>query len=134
MADRSIQIERVAAQTSDPGFVEIMFARSPGEASRCCSLLEDHGVPARVEAHHEDAEDTGVPVLVPAECLEQAAELLAMRAQDDEEEGDEEETVGDVDDELDELDEPDELDDDDDIDMELDDNCADSDEFMDDDD
>jgi len=133
MVDKAIQIERAVVQTDEADFVEIMFARSPCEASKCCSLLEDHGVPARVEAHHEEAEDAGVPVLVPAECLEQAAELLAMRAQDDEEDDEEEEeaTIEDVDDELDE---PDELDDDDDIDMEIDDNCADDDEFIDDDD
>ena len=98
-------------RTAEAEFVEVMFAKSSDEASQCRTLLEDRGISARVRFDGGDVRDTGVPVLVPADCLDDAAELLAMRVQDDDEENGEDLT--DVDSDDDDDDEDDDLDDDD---------------------
>ncbi len=98
-------------RTAEAEFVEVMFAKSPDEACECCTLLEDRGISARVNFDGGNVRDTGVPVLVPADRLDDAAELLAMRVQDDDEEdGDD---LGDADPADDEDDEDDDFDDDD---------------------
>lgn len=87
MGDQGVEFGGNAVQrTSEAEFVEVMFAKSSDEASRCCALLEDKGIPARVRFDGGNVRDTGVPVLVPADCLDDAAELLAARVQDDDEE------------------------------------------------
>ncbi len=98
-------------RTAEAEFVEVMFAKSSDEASQCRTLLEDRGIAARVRFDGGDVRDTGVPVLVPADCLDDAAELLAMRVQDDDEENGEDLT--DVDSDDDDNDVDDDLDDDD---------------------
>ncbi len=98
-------------RTAEAEFVEVMFAKSSDEASQCRTLLEDRGISARVRFDGGDVRDTGVPVLVPADCLDDAAELLAMRVQDDDEVDGEDLT--DVDSDDDDDDEDDDLDDDD---------------------
>ena len=104
-------------RTAEAEFVEVMFAKSSDEASQCRTLLEDRGIAARVRFDGGNVRDSGVPVLVPADCLDDAAELLAMRVQDDDEEDGEDLT--DVDSDDDDDDDDDDLDDGDDEDAEF---------------
>ena len=123
MGDQGVEFGGNAAQrTAEAEYVEAMFAKTPDEASSCCALLENRGIPARVEIDGENARDTGVPVLVPADRLDDAAELLAARAQDDDDE--DMDDFGDLD--------PD--DDDDDDDDDFDDDQDEDDDYIDDDD
>lgn len=122
MSDEGVEFRGDAVQRAAKAeFVEVMFAKSSAEASSCCSLLESHNIPARIALEGGDIRDTGVPILVPTDTLDDAAELLAMRAQDDDEE--DVDGLGDLESE----------DDEDDDDFDDDDDDEDDDEFMDDD-
>jgi len=118
-------------------FVSAVVARSPEEAQRYRDLLEDHGIPALIEAENEGAGAEppvprslrqGIPVLVPEALLDEASEVIADREnldefelaeeedQEDEEEDDDELGMGQIE-EADDL-EPAEFEEDDELDEE----------------
>jgi hypothetical protein len=114
MVEEGLDSGNALDRTENGQFVEVMFAKSTDQASVCCDFLEQQQIPARLEPAAVSARSSGVAVLVPADRLVEASELLASLAHDEEEEvGDED--VDDVDDELDgeddDLDEDDEDDD-----------------------
>ena len=90
-------------------YVPVIFARSPIQADDFTTALEDHGIPTLIEL--DVAGDSPlrlltrrVPVLVPAEMLEEASEMIARLEQriiagfDDAELDDEDEKEADLDD------------------------------------
>jgi hypothetical protein len=123
MADEGIGSGNIVHETEDDNFVEVMFAKSMDEAADCRRLLQERSIPARVEVDSEIAKRCGIAVLVPADRLLEASELLASKAQDDdyefEEEEEEEDEEKEVDD--DEYEDDDYEDDDDDFEEEEDD-------------
>lgn len=123
MVDEDIGPENTIERTGDESFVEVMFAKSLDEAAGCRTLLLERRIPARVEVDSEIAKRCGIAVLVPADRLIEASELLASRAQDEDgdfddyEEEEDDEDLDDFDDEDQEDEEPE--DDDDDFEEEL---------------
>ncbi|MCH7604337.1 MAG: hypothetical protein IIB54_16405 [Planctomycetes bacterium] len=104
-------------------YVPVIFARNPIQADDFTTALEENGIPTLIEL--DVAGDSPlrlltrrVPVLVPAEMLEEASEMIARLEQriiagfDDDELDDEDEKEDDLDDDDDE-DDDDEDDDDD---------------------
>lgn len=69
----------------DPTMVAAMFAGTLNEAERCCELLREHGIPAMVgdEADGPRSRAVGIPLLVPEPMLDNAAEILAARPEND---------------------------------------------------
>lgn len=77
-------------------FVPVVMARSTDEAEQYCELLSDHDIPALVGSNKVDSPANngklasgcgvtrGVPVLVPAELLDEAGQIIADREDVDE--------------------------------------------------
>ncbi|MFH1417378.1 MAG: hypothetical protein ABII12_03720 [Planctomycetota bacterium] len=133
MADEGVGSRDLVKQIESDGFVEVMFTKSMSEATDCRRLLLARQIPAEVEADPNVSRQCGIAVLVPANRVVEASELLAARAQDnhsfdddyveiddldgdddfdDDDDDDEEEFADDYDDDLD--DDDDNLEDDDD--------------------
>jgi hypothetical protein len=125
MVDEGLGSGDTLEKTEDNGFVEVMFAKSLNEATGCHSLLQERQIPARVEVDSAVAKRCGIAVLVPADRLIEASELLASRALDQGEDFDEYEDEDDE--ELDDDFDDDDYDDDDYEDEELDDDELDDD-------
>lgn len=116
MADQGMGSGNLTYEAEPTAFVEVMFAKSVQEAEDCCVLLEEREIPARFERASGFASSLGVPVLVPPSLLIEASEVLAFRAEDDDDGGDDFEEDGDEDADDDDDDEFDFDDDDDDED------------------
>lgn len=122
MVDEDVGPENTIERTGDESFVEVMFAKSLDEAAGCRTLLLERRIPARVEVDSEIAKRCGIAVLVPADRLIEASELLASRAQDEDEDFDdfeEDDDDEDLDDFDDEDQEDEEFEDDDDFEEDL---------------
>ncbi len=132
MADEGVGSRDLVEKIESEGFVEVMFTRSMSEATDCRSLLLNRQIPAEVESDPKVSSQCGVAVLVPADRLIEASELLAVRAQDNEDLDDDSDEVDDLDDDEDFDD--DGIPDDDDFDDDFDDELGDEDNFEDDDD
>lgn len=96
-------------EQGNTAFVEVLFARTPDEAADCRHLLEARGIPARVESGTQDGRHGDIAVLVAADRLVDASELLT--SQDQAEDSDEDCEMGK--DDADNLEEDDDEDDDD---------------------
>lgn len=125
MADESLGSGKVLEKTGDTAFVEVMFAKSLIEAADCKTLLQSHDIPAQVEIDSQVAKRCGIAILVPSDRLIEASELLASRAEEDEdfddyEDDDEEEDEEFDDDDYDDDDYEDEEVEDDDLDDDFD--------------
>ncbi|MEE8170914.1 MAG: hypothetical protein V3T70_10235 [Phycisphaerae bacterium] len=57
-------------------YVAVMFATNHGEAEVCRSVLDEHGIPARIEPDAADRRTPGISVLVPSDYLVDASGLL----------------------------------------------------------
>lgn len=121
MVDEGVGSRDLVKQIESGGFVEVMFTKSMSEATDCRRLLLARQIPAEVEADPNVSKQCGIAVLVPANRVVEASELLASRAQDKDDLADDYEVDND-------------LDDDDDYDDDEDDDEEDEDEFADDDD
>jgi hypothetical protein len=118
MIEEKTGCSNTRGQADELHYVEVMFARTADEASSCCSLLQDHRIPSRT-AGGPEIDDRGVAVLVPDMYQDDALEILAMRAQDDDAQDDEETEEGDDDfEDDDDEDDHDDFEDDDDEDEE----------------
>ena len=90
----------------ETAFVEVMFARSTREATTCCDFLKEHQIPARIsDCDIDEIRDRGLPILVPGHRFVCATEVLAFRAQDDDEDDDGQ--VDETDEKLDDADDED---------------------------
>ncbi len=100
MVDEGIGSGGLLQKVEQVSFVEVMFAKSLDEADGCRSFLLERQIPARLEMDPNVAKRCGIAVLVPADRLIEASELLASKAQDDDdfEEFDDEDDEEDVDD------------------------------------
>ncbi len=134
MMDETMGIANTVKCAEETDFVEVMFARNTQEAKDCIQFLLENQVPSRLESERGKQAEYGVAVLVPSDRMIEATELLAARAQleDEDEEGEDEELDDDLDDDLD--DEDDDFEDDDDDDLEDDDDDLDDDEEVEEDD
>lgn len=121
MVDQKVGTNEAVDALDETQFVEVMFARNDEEAAACCSLLGENQIAARQSRTGVADDDRGVAILVPETNQDEALELLALRAQDDD--GDEDE-FEDGDDEFDDDDDDDD-DFDDDVDDDEDDDLAD---------
>lgn len=113
--DERVGISESLKHLAEDQYVEVMFARTQEEAQRCRELLEGHAIPARVERPDPAAQVSGVSVLVPSDHLDDASEILALEAQEEDEEFDDG-VFDDADDDEYEDDDDDDFDDDDDDD------------------
>ncbi len=119
MLKRVVGAKQEQDDRTEPGFVEAMFARTRGEAEDGVDLLGAFGIPARLEDSAVFGGKQGIAVLVPADRLIEASDLLTAHARrDDDEELDDldEEEDEDFDDEDEEEDEDEDDDFDDDLD------------------
>jgi hypothetical protein len=125
MVDDAFDPGDVLDHVSEAGYVEVLFAKSMGEANQCRTYLEDHQIPAQLEPAGDSSRRGGFAVLVPSEMLVEASELLAAREDEEDEdvvaggevdEGDDFEADDDDDDFDDDEDEEDDFDDDEDED------------------
>jgi len=127
MVDEGYGSGNLLQKIEGEGFVEVMFAKSTSEADGCMGFLLERQIPARLEVDPNVAKRCGIAVLVPASRLIEASELLATKAQDDddfeefddEDEDDDDDYDDDYDDEGDDYDDAD-LDDDEDLDDDFD--------------
>jgi len=134
MADKGVGSHDLVEQIESDGFVEVMFTKSMNDATDCRSLLLARQIPAEVEADPNVSRQCGIAVLVPADRLVEASELLAFRAQDNDASEEDDDFDDDYDDDEDnEEEDEDEFADDYDED-DLDDDNEDDDNFEDDDD
>lgn len=116
MVDDKVGTSGAVNDIDGASLVEVMFARTEDEATVCCSLLEEHDIHATLSRTGIEDDDRGVAILVPEANQDEALELLALRAQDDD--GDEDEIEDETDDDDDDDDEfDDDFDDDDDDDV-----------------
>ena len=101
MAKERLKSADCLERFEDGGFVEVMYAKSQGEATECCGLLAERDIPARIECAAGAAPRLGVAVLVPRNRLVEASELLAahVRDDDDDEFDDDDDLADDDDDE-----------------------------------
>lgn len=134
MMDHNMAATDTLNSTHEEELVEVMYARTVGEAKACIRELLASDIPARMESGMGLGD--GVAVLVPADRLILASEILAAKADDDEDEEEDEETAEDDTDDADEEfdDEDEEFDDDEDEDDLDDDDDDEEEEFEDDDD
>ncbi len=124
--------ENNARPMMEADFVEVMYARTPDEASHLRSFLSEKAIPALVERNPDLPDQCGVAVLVPSEKLVEASQQLTwLMAHDDD---DDEDVEFDDDDDDDDLDDFDDDDDDPDFDDDDDDDTDDDDDIPDDDD
>lgn len=86
MADPIAGSESAAQEGEAVEFVEVIFAKSIGEAKLHCGMLEAYSIPSRVEKVREEVCQRGVAVLIPADRLVEASEILAVQTSADEEE------------------------------------------------
>ncbi|HVP10378.1 MAG TPA: hypothetical protein VMV94_04225 [Phycisphaerae bacterium] len=110
MVDEGLGSGNTLEKTEDNAFVEVMFAKSLIEANGCENLLQKHEIPARVEIDSEVTRRCGIAILVPADRLIEASELLASRAQDEEDPDDYEDDEEELDDDFDDDDDYDDED------------------------
>jgi hypothetical protein len=108
MVDEGLGSGNLLEKTEDATFVEVMFAKSLDEAAVCQSFLQEQQIPARVEIDSAVAKRCGIAILVPSDRLIEASELLASRAQDDENLDDYEDDDDELDDDFDDDDYDDE--------------------------
>lgn len=123
MVDEDYGSGSLLQKVENESFVEVMFAKSSGEAEGWRTFLLERQIPARLEIDPNVAKRCGIAVLVPADRLIEASELLASKAQDDEDfeefdDDDDEEDADDYDDDYEDDDEEDEEYDDEDLDDE----------------
>jgi len=83
MAPEETGIRRIHGGKEDDGFVEVVFAKSPVEASGCRDLLQEQNIPAFVESNAGVNLRSGIAVLVPSDRLVEASDLLATHPQED---------------------------------------------------
>jgi len=110
MVDQKVGTNEAVDALDETQFVEVMFARNEEEATACCSLLGENQIASRQSRTGIADDDRGVAILVPEANQDEALELLALRAQDDD--GDEDEFEEDGDDDFDDDDDDDDYDDD----------------------
>lgn len=113
MVDEGFGSGSLLQKVEGDSFVEVMFAKSRDEADGCKGLLLERQIPARLEVDPNVAKRCGIAVLVPADRLIEASELLASKAQDDDdlEEFDDDDDEDDADDYDDDYDDGDDYDD-----------------------
>jgi hypothetical protein len=87
MSGKGVGSRNAGDGVDDSGLVEVMFAKSLDEAFGCRSLLQEQDIPALVEDGATASPRCGIAVLVPSDRLVEASEVLATRAQDDDQLG-----------------------------------------------
>ncbi len=111
-----VQLDVEARPDATPGFehyVEVAFARNKADAEVIRLLLASSSVPAQIESDTAGSMQRGIAVLVPADKLVEASEILTVRAEDDEDFVEEEEDGDEDEDYDDDFDDDEEFDDDD---------------------
>ncbi len=78
MIDQGFAFDRAAQQTDADTFVEVCYAESIEDASSLCKMLEQHAITALVETDPTLPEQCGVAVLVRADRLVEASEILTL--------------------------------------------------------
>lgn len=88
--------------------VEVMYARTMGEATHCCELLRGQGIHAQVEGRPSD-KACGIAVMVPSDRFIEASEYLALNLEnsDDDDFSDVDEDEDEDDDDADDFDDDD---------------------------
>lgn len=105
----------VEAPSSEKGFdhfVEVIFAKNREDADQIRALLTASAIPSEIESDMAATAQRGVAVLVPADKLVQASEILTVRAEDDDDFIDDDEGDDEDDDYDDDFEDDDDYDDD----------------------
>lgn len=110
MVRLDVDMDTGVCRTDDTQFVEVSFARNLTDAERLRRYLETRSIPAQTERNLDLPVQCGVAILVPAERLVDASEMLTKMAHDDE---DDDFVIDDDDDD----DSDDDFEDDDDVDL-----------------
>ncbi len=111
MVDESMGSVSAAGESESAAFVEVMFARSLGEAAHCCELLRGQDILAQVE-NGASGKSCGIAVMVPNDRFIEASEFLALNLDN----SDDDDEFSDTDSDDEEDDDADDFDDDDDDD------------------
>jgi len=82
MIDQGFGFDSTVQQTREDTFVEVCYAKSVEDASSLCRLLAEHAIAALVETAPAIPGRCGVAVLVRADRLVEASELLTLEMQD----------------------------------------------------
>ncbi len=82
MIDQGFGFDSTVQQTGEDTFVEVCYAKSVEDASSLCRLLAEHAIMALVEADPAIPGQCGVAVLVRADRLVEASEVLTLATQD----------------------------------------------------
>ncbi|QDV90307.1 hypothetical protein RAS2_13860 [Phycisphaerae bacterium RAS2] len=112
MVDESMGSVSAPGTTESGALVEVMYARTLGEATHCCDLLRGQEIQAQIEGG-SSGKACGIAVMVPNDRFIEASEFLALNL-----ENSDDDDFSDVDDEEeDDDDDADDFDDDDDDDF-----------------
>lgn len=116
MVDESISSLSAPSAPESTVLVEVMYARTMGEATHCCELLRGREIHAQIEGKTSD-KACGIAVMVPSDRFIEASEFLALNLEDlddddfsdvDEDEGEDDDDADDFDDDDDDFDDDDE--------------------------
>lgn len=117
MVDESISSLSAPSAPESTALVEVMYARTMGEATHCCELLRGREIHAQIEGKTSD-KACGIAVMVPSDRFIEASEFLALNLEDldddddfsdvDEDEGEDDDDTDDFDDDDDDFDDDDE--------------------------
>lgn len=83
MIDQGFGFDSPVQQTEEDTFVEVCYAKSIAEAATICKLLETYAIAALVETDPTLRNECGVAVLVQADRLVEASEILTLDGRSD---------------------------------------------------
>lgn len=119
MVDESMSSLSAPSAPESAALVEVMYARTMGEATHCCELLRGQEIHAEVEGR-TSGKACGIAVMVPSDRFIEASEFLALNLEnsddddfsdvDDDEEEDDDDDADDFDDDDDDFGDDDEED------------------------